>query len=798
MNSTKNILAIYSGQDKDVLKYFLLHLQSIKNNFNIAIWSDAAVDDIEQWKSTNESRLGQTDVFPIFLSNTFMNSEFVKSDEFKMLINRYKADRVVIIPIILDECSWDVNFTFEHYNFNFNELQVFRKNENPISDGNPTDIIFTQVSYYIMGLLNSLTQKNTIEKTVNTEEERVSSSITEGQIAIDFFQESVAEHKVENEIKNKEEAETKESVEEENKTDDESAEVQEQVLREKRLREKAEDQRRIEKEAQARRAIVQEEIREREFIKARIAIGEKRQGQATKSTREAAWENGFGETVTTKRIPNRKNGLAKYNYRFSNKNTIEARSIVPERKRIIEEPRVQLVVEEKISAKIINPVKETQPEKEIEETVVVEQTVTRKTDLAKYNYCFDNKTEIDVLKVDTEKSGNKEPKTQIATERKKLPVVLKDFDATLWKNKLSERLVSLKIVATESVLKCKRLLNINKDVEDTEEQKTQIAVERKKRPTLLKAIKATEWKNKLGIRVTSLKTATKESLSKYRQLLDKKLDVKAKRVVSEEKWDSEEPKSQMAIAGKKRSILLKKIREAQWDMKFNERTLALKGAVKKYFKVLQDSLVKIIHAVNQFYNKAKKNIGTDKNVKVRSGLLVLALAIFGILTYVFLGDSQKQSFTPSGVEKVEVVSDAIVKTENIEEIDVVAELELSVGDAYNGGIIFTIDPSNKIGKIAYIEDKGPMTWKNAMSIHEQLGEGWRLPELDELRGLYKTIGPGADNKGKFENELYWSATPFDEHQARLVKFSDGNASYHYNSSGTHRKFRVRAIKDFKR
>ncbi|WKX76377.1 hypothetical protein [Zobellia laminariae] len=104
-------------------------------------------------------------------------------------------------------------------------------------------------------------------------------------------------------------------------------------------------------------------------------------------------------------------------------------------------------------------------------------------------------------------------------------------------------------------------------------------------------------------------------------------------------------------------------------------------------------------------------------------------------------DSQKQSFTPSGVEKVEVVSDAIVKTENIEEIDVVAELELSVGDAYNGGIIFTIDPSNKIGKIAYIEDKGPMTWKNAMSIHEQLGEGWRLPELDELRGLYKTIGP---------------------------------------------------------
>ncbi|MBT2163124.1 Lcl domain-containing protein [Zobellia barbeyronii] len=798
MNSTKNILAIYSSQDKDVLKYFLLHLQSIKNNFNIAVWSDDSVDDIEQWKSTNESRLPQTDVFPILLSNTFMNSEFVKSDEFKMLINRYKTDRAVIIPIILDECSWDVNFTFEHYNFNFNELQVFRKNENPISDGNPTDIVFTQISYYIMGLLNSLTKKNTIEKPVNVEEQKVSSSITEGQIAIDFFQESVSEHKVENEIKNKEEVGTKENVEEENITDDESAEVQEQILREKRLREKAEDQRRIEKEAQDKRAIVQEEIREREFIKARIAIGEKRHGQATKSLREVPWENGFGETVTTKRTPNRKNGLAKYNYRFNNGNTIEARSIIPERKRIIEEPRVQLVVEEKISAKIINPVRETRQEKEIEEIVVVEQTVTRKTDLAKYNHCFDNKTEIEVLKVETEKSGKKEPKTQIATERKKRLAVLKDFDATLWKNKLAERVASLKIVATESVLKCKRLLKINKEVKDKEEQNTQIAVERKKRPTVLNAIKATEWKNKLGIRVTSLKTVTKESLSKYRQLLDKKLDVKARRVVSEEKWDSEEPIPQMAVEEKKRTILLKKLREAQWDIKLNERTLALKGAVKKYFKILQDSLVKIIDAINQFYNKAKKNIGTYKNVKVRSGLLIVALVIFGILTYVFLGDSQKQSFTPLEVEKVEVVSDAIVKTENIEEIDAGATLKLGTGDIYNGGIIFTIDSSNKTGKIAYIEDKGPMTWKNAMNIHEQLGEGWRLPELDELRDLYKTIGPGTDNKGKFENELYWSATPFDEHQARLVKFSDGNASYHYNSSGTHRKFRVRAIKDFKR
>ncbi|MGS0527645.1 hypothetical protein ACU8V7_23150 [Zobellia nedashkovskayae] len=204
MNLPKNIFTIYTSQDKDVLQYFLLHLQSVKNNFNIAIWSDDSIDDIELWKSANVSRLDETHVFPILLSNTFMNSEFVKSDEFRMVIERYKADKAVIVPIILDDCSWDVNFTFDHCIFNFNELQVFHKNENPISNGSPTDIVFTQVSYYIMGLLNSFTKKSAIEKPISTEEQKESSLATEGQIAFDFFEESVTESKDENGIKKQE------------------------------------------------------------------------------------------------------------------------------------------------------------------------------------------------------------------------------------------------------------------------------------------------------------------------------------------------------------------------------------------------------------------------------------------------------------------------------------------------------------------------------------------------------------------------------------------------------------------
>ncbi|CAM3351439.1 TIR domain-containing protein [Zobellia roscoffensis] len=843
---TKNIFAIYAGQDRDVLQSLLLHLQSIQKDFNIAIWSDVAIDDRQRLEPQNVSRLDRTDVFLLLLSHTFMNSEFIKQDEFKIVIDQYKEGKATIIPILLDDCQWDVEFTFDHYNFNFRELQVFQKDTNAISDWNPTDRVFMQVAYYMMGLLSSSAKKRAIEDPVHTDEQKMLNVEREGQIAIDFFSETVVDNKAESE-RIYEDAEVKKSVEEENKLREET-EAKEQIRKEKWLKEKAENQLRIEKEAEARRAVVQEEIREREFIKARIAIGQKRQEQVTESLREPAWEQGLGETVTTERISNRKNSLAKYNYRFNNKNTIEARSIVPERKRVIEEPKIQLVVEEEISEKIINPVRETQREKELEETVAVEETATRKTDLAKYNYRFDNKREIEVLKVEIEKSGKEEPKTQVAVGREKRRTLLKVLEETEWKKKLGERVASLKAVAKESISKCKHLLDVKieawgkkvapEESSGKEELKTQIAVDRKKRPTVLKAFEATQWKKKFGERVISLKISAKESLSKYKYLLDSKLYAKAKRVVSEEKLDSEgDSKNQTTIKNRRGVAILKTLQEFEWDKKLHERFATFKRVTKNYSSTIQGFTVKSVVLVNQFLGKVKKNIISNKKRKVRSEILIGAVVVLGILTYLFVGGSEKQSFSVSEIEDVKEVSDASVSpesnkenrtgaslkqgdsekqpasidknrdvkevsdasvaTKNNQENRAGAILKLSVGDMHNEGIIFTIDPSSNTGKIAYLEDMGPMAWKDAMNIHKQLGEGWRLPELDELRLLYKTIGQGADNKGKFVAELYWSATPFDKHQARLVKFSDGNASYHYNSSGTHRKFLVRAIKDVK-
>ncbi len=195
---------------------------------------------------------------------------------------------------------------------------------------------------------------------------------------------------------------------------------------------------------------------------------------------------------------------------------------------------------------------------------------------------------------------------------------------------------------------------------------------------------------------------------------------------------------------------------------------------------------------------------TQKRLLV--GFVVAALVTLGII--LFFNDKTEPMDQLLPQSKNEAV---VVKGTNDESVPILEEkpkkstligagsmLKLNVGDQYDHGIIFEIDDEGINGKMVHIDDAGPMPWQSAMKIDEQLGEGWRLPTFDELVVLYQTVGQGATNKAEFSNGLYWSATAYDEYQARVVRFRDGNTSYHYNSGGTHRQFLVRAVRDFSR
>ncbi|NHF59830.1 TIR domain-containing protein [Flavobacteriaceae bacterium TP-CH-4] len=239
--------------------------------------------------------------------------------------------------------------------------------------------------------------------------------------------------------------------------------------------------------------------------------------------------------------------------------------------------------------------------------------------------------------------------------------------------------------------------------------------------------------------------------------------------------------------------------EAEAKRKAEEARQSHESATKKGVKQeYRHSDKEAIHAPFADGNTAKIK-KSRKKTNIKKGVFAVLFIALVALTALFFfslfntGPELKSSPLPVN-DSLAVPNDRKPKIDLPEEKAPI--LKLAIGDTYGGGIVFSFDEASATGKIAHLNDAGPMPWKNAMNIHEQLGQGWRLPTFDELRLMYRTIGQGADNSGQFADALYWSATPYETYQARLLRFRDGNTSYHYNKEVEHRKFLVRAIKDF--
>lgn len=200
---------------------------------------------------------------------------------------------------------------------------------------------------------------------------------------------------------------------------------------------------------------------------------------------------------------------------------------------------------------------------------------------------------------------------------------------------------------------------------------------------------------------------------------------------------------------------------------------------------------------NDKVEKGPQGEKTGINKKILIASCLALLAIIGIWA---LSDANSNPEKPIPVKSTTPETD-MSKSIPSEEVKIdsgqkeASVPKLAVGDQFESGMIFSLDSTNKNGKIVHIDDAGPMPWQSAIKIHEQLGDGWRLPTLEELQLMRKTVGQEASNSAEFSNGLYWSATAFSEHQARLLRFRDGNTSYHYNRNVETRTYRVRAVRD---
>jgi hypothetical protein len=113
--------------------------------------------------------------------------------------------------------------------------------------------------------------------------------------------------------------------------------------------------------------------------------------------------------------------------------------------------------------------------------------------------------------------------------------------------------------------------------------------------------------------------------------------------------------------------------------------------------------------------------------------------------------------------------------------------------------------SVKIGRCDSLEvmetDLGTMTWEDAKKACEELGDGWRLPTIDELQFMYNKRAE-IDGLGKIavlnyflvNDRYYWSSTEYNNTHLWIFNFHYGTANADYYKSNANC---VRAVRDLK-
>ena len=86
-----------------------------------------------------------------------------------------------------------------------------------------------------------------------------------------------------------------------------------------------------------------------------------------------------------------------------------------------------------------------------------------------------------------------------------------------------------------------------------------------------------------------------------------------------------------------------------------------------------------------------------------------------------------------------------------------------------------------------------MNWPEAKNACESLGNGWRLPTLEELEEMHRQLRN--NGLGAFKTEYYWSGTYNDPNSPFYVGFEEGDVyGYGENYYTKEEEMWVRAVR----
>ena len=96
----------YSRKDKIVKNKFIKHMKPVADKHGISLWDDSEILPGQKWEERIWREFNSCKLIIMFISVEFLSSEFCMTQEFKRALKRHHQRKAILIPIIVEDCSW--------------------------------------------------------------------------------------------------------------------------------------------------------------------------------------------------------------------------------------------------------------------------------------------------------------------------------------------------------------------------------------------------------------------------------------------------------------------------------------------------------------------------------------------------------------------------------------------------------------------------------------------------------------------------------------------------------------------
>ena len=100
------VFVSFSHKDEKEKEKLLSHLGVLIGAGLIDLWSDDQIGGGSDWESDVITAINKTQIAVMFVSDNYLNSEFILGKEVPALLQRRKSEGVTVLPLIAKACAW--------------------------------------------------------------------------------------------------------------------------------------------------------------------------------------------------------------------------------------------------------------------------------------------------------------------------------------------------------------------------------------------------------------------------------------------------------------------------------------------------------------------------------------------------------------------------------------------------------------------------------------------------------------------------------------------------------------------